>query len=120
MPRSARPSRAEFTAKERRIVARCRTPHLVQRWLKSLPYNFERRGETLRTFRVVTRLDTAHWVGRIELQVEGRGLDRLLLVAGEPYEAVREGVGDAEPHSAVAIVRRVGVCGAQPRRSCTH
>ena len=60
MPPSARPSRAEFTAKERRIVARCRTPHLVQRWLKSLPYNFERRGETLRTFRVVTRLDTAH------------------------------------------------------------
>ena len=51
---------SEFTAKERSVIARCRTPYLAQRWLKSLPYNFERRGETLRTFRRVVRLNTAH------------------------------------------------------------
>src|SRR6266542_6023477 len=41
-----------------------------------------------------TKLVEAHrGIGRIELQVEGGGLDRLLLVAGEPREAAREGVG---------------------------
>ena len=37
-------------------------------------------------------------IGRIELQVERRRLDGLLLVAGQPGEAVGEGVGDAEIH----------------------
>ncbi|MGI0148103.1 MAG: hypothetical protein ACREDF_01040, partial [Thermoplasmata archaeon] len=32
----------------------------VQRWLESLPYNFEERGETLRTFRGVVRVNQAH------------------------------------------------------------
>jgi len=31
-------------------------------------------------------------------QIEGRGLDGLLLLAGELGEAVGEGVGDAEVH----------------------
>jgi hypothetical protein len=54
------PSRTEFTAKERAVIERWRTPYLVQRWLKSLPYNHELERETLRTFRVVVRLHTAH------------------------------------------------------------
>jgi len=54
------PSRTGFTAEERSVIDRCRTPYLAQRWLKSLPYNFERKGETLRTFRRVVRLHTAH------------------------------------------------------------
>lgn len=54
------PSRAGFTPTERAIIERWHTPYLVQRWLKSLPYNHERRGETLRTFRRVVRLHTAH------------------------------------------------------------
>lgn len=33
------------------------TPHTVQRLLRALPYNWERNGETLRTFRGVVR----HW-----------------------------------------------------------
>ncbi len=32
----------------------------MQRWLRSLPYNWEKRGETLRSFRRVVRLRTAH------------------------------------------------------------
>jgi hypothetical protein len=54
------PRLTEFTPKERAVIDRCRTPYLVQRWLKSLPYNHERRRETLRTFRTVVRLHTAH------------------------------------------------------------
>lgn len=41
-------------------MARLRTPAAVQRWLRELPYNWERRGETLRSFRRVVRLQTAH------------------------------------------------------------
>ena len=37
-------------------------------------------------------------VGRVQLEVENRGLDSLLLVAGEPGEAVDEGVGNAKFH----------------------
>ncbi len=32
----------------------------MQRWLRALPYNWERRGETLRSFREVVRRRTAH------------------------------------------------------------
>jgi hypothetical protein len=49
-----------FTAAERRLLARLRTPRDVQRWLNALPYNTERGGETLRSFRGVVRSGTAH------------------------------------------------------------
>lgn len=49
-----------FTSKEWAIIRRHRTPQRVQRWLRSLPYNWERRGETLRSFREVVRRSTAH------------------------------------------------------------
>jgi hypothetical protein len=54
------PSLEAFTPRERALVARLRTPAAVQRWLRGLPYNWERRGETLRSFRGVVRLQTAH------------------------------------------------------------
>ena len=37
-----------------------RTPLAVQRWLHALPYNYETRGETLRSFRGVVRSGSAH------------------------------------------------------------
>ena len=40
-----------FTPRERALVARLRTPATVQRWLRSLPYNWEPERETLRSFR---------------------------------------------------------------------
>jgi hypothetical protein len=49
-----------FTAAERRIIARLRTPKAVQAWLNNLPYNAERGGETLRSFRGVVRTGTMH------------------------------------------------------------
>jgi hypothetical protein len=62
LPRTdaAEPPRLPFTAAERRIIDRLRTPAAVQRWLNALPYNTEQGGETLRSFRGVVRRGTAH------------------------------------------------------------
>jgi hypothetical protein len=45
---------------ERALCARLPTPYAVERWLRALPYNFERGGETLGSFRRVARDRTAH------------------------------------------------------------
>jgi len=57
---AARGASAAFTPAERALVRRLRHPPAVQRWLRSLPYNWEKRGETLRSFRSVVRRRTAH------------------------------------------------------------
>lgn len=49
-----------FTAAERRIVRRYRTPHQVQQYLNRLPYNAELNGGTLRSFRGVVQKGEAH------------------------------------------------------------
>ncbi len=51
---------ADFTAAERRLIARLRTPLSVQRHLREMPYNREKGGETLRGFRGVVQHGTAH------------------------------------------------------------
>src|SRR5882762_876995 len=48
-----------FTREERRIIERHRTPEQVQQFLRRLPYNWELKGDTLRSFRQVVRLRTA-------------------------------------------------------------
>lgn len=54
-------SRPGFTQKERRVIARLRTPLAVQRYLNTLPYNTEPHGRaTLRGFRGVVRTGQAH------------------------------------------------------------
>ena len=62
LPRSdaATPPRLSFTAAERRVINRLRSPLAVQRWLNALPYNNENGGETLRSFRGVVERGTAH------------------------------------------------------------
>jgi hypothetical protein len=57
-----RPPRSAFTAAERRVINRLRTPLAVQRWLNRLPYNTEPPPDpaTLRSFRGVIRRDSAH------------------------------------------------------------
>jgi hypothetical protein len=42
------------------VIAAYRTPASVQRWLNELPYNDEKGGETLRSFRGVVRAGKAH------------------------------------------------------------
>jgi hypothetical protein len=49
-----------FTPRERRLIARLRTPQQVQNYLNRLPYNYELTGGTLRTFRGVVRHGAAH------------------------------------------------------------
>lgn len=59
---SEAPPRSAFSAAERRVIDRCRTPLAVQRYMNALPYNNEPPplGETLRSFRGVVRHGTAH------------------------------------------------------------
>jgi len=54
------PPREAFRPKEWAIIERCQTPRQVQDYLRALPYNWERRGETLRTFRGVVKHGQAH------------------------------------------------------------
>jgi len=54
------PSREEFTSKEWKLIKRLRTPQQVQHWLTLMPYNWERQGETMRSFREVVKRKQAH------------------------------------------------------------
>ena len=55
------PTPIEFAPRERRLIARLRTPALVQHYLNRLPYNNEPHGRaTLRSFRGVVRHGCAH------------------------------------------------------------
>jgi len=58
------PTLDRFTAEERRIIRRLRRPSAVQRFLNALPYNNEPQPgrATLRSFRGVVRLRTAHCI----------------------------------------------------------
>jgi hypothetical protein len=62
LPAGDRPPLSAFTPRERRLIARLRTPADVQAWLNALPYNTEPapEGATQRTFRAVVRTGTAH------------------------------------------------------------
>lgn len=52
--------RIALSARERNLIRRLSTPRLAQRYLSSLPYNWENHGETLRTLRGVARRHQAH------------------------------------------------------------
>src|SRR5437867_6864953 len=54
------PLREAFTKKEWKLIQRLRTPAQVQRWLTSLPYNWERKGGTMRSFREVVKKNQGH------------------------------------------------------------
>jgi hypothetical protein len=54
------PERDAFTARERKLIQSLHTPASVQRFLSSLPYNWEREGGTLRSFREVLKRNEAH------------------------------------------------------------
>ena len=49
-----------FTRKEWDLIQTLRTPAQVQRYFSSLPYNWERTGGTLRSFREVLKVGEAH------------------------------------------------------------
>lgn len=55
-----KPGRNTFTQKEWNLVRRLNTPAKVQHWLTALPYNWERQGGTMRSFREVVKRNQAH------------------------------------------------------------
>lgn len=57
---TTKPGKQAFTAAEWRLVESLRTPAAVQRYLSQLPYNWERGGGTLRSFREVLKRKQAH------------------------------------------------------------
>lgn len=54
------PPRKAFTRRERAIIEAHRTPRQVERYLRSLRYNHERVGATLRSFREIVRVGEVH------------------------------------------------------------
>ncbi len=57
---SPAPGKEAFRPKEWAVIQQYRTPPQIQHFLRNLPYNWERKGETLRTFRGVVRYWKAH------------------------------------------------------------
>jgi hypothetical protein len=57
---SDKPLREAFTRREWEVIGAHRTPARVQRFLSRVPYNWERCGATLRSFRQVLRRGEAH------------------------------------------------------------
>jgi len=57
---SQRPEPQAFTRDEWKLIQHLRTPAKVQRWLTSMPYNWERQGGTMRSFREVVKRNEAH------------------------------------------------------------
>ena len=57
---SLRPGRESFTKQEWRRIQSLRQPAQVQRYFSSMPYNWERDGGTLRSFREVVKRNEAH------------------------------------------------------------
>ena len=77
-----KPDQALFTAKEWNLIARLNTPAKVQRWLSEMPYNWERRGGTMRSFRDVVQRNQAHCLEAsvaAAVVLEQHGYDPLLL-----------------------------------------
>src|SRR6266481_4166340 len=56
----SKPGKQSFTAAEWNLVQTHRTPAQVQRFLTAMPYNWEREGGTLRSFREVIKKGEAH------------------------------------------------------------
>jgi hypothetical protein len=54
------PSKESFTNKEWTLIRKLNTPAKVQHWLTETPYNWERHGGTMRSFREVVRRNQAH------------------------------------------------------------
>lgn len=55
-----KPEREAFTNAEWKLIQRLRTPAQVQRFMTNMPYNWERGGGTLRSFREVVKRNEAH------------------------------------------------------------
>ena len=58
--KNGQPEKGSFTAREWQLVQKLNTPAKVQRYFSALPYNWERDGGTMRSFRAVLAKNEAH------------------------------------------------------------
>jgi hypothetical protein len=54
------PDAKRFTSAEWKLIRRLNTPLRVQRYFSSLPYNWEKNGATVRSFREILKRREAH------------------------------------------------------------
>jgi hypothetical protein len=54
------PGRKSFTKREWELIQSLSTPARVQRYFSTMPYNWERKGATLRSFREIVKRNEAH------------------------------------------------------------
>ena len=59
-PVNKKPGKEMFTKAEWMLVKKLRTPALVQRYFSSMPYNWERDGGTMRSFREIVKRNEVH------------------------------------------------------------
>lgn len=57
---NAAPAQQAFTVKEWQLIQSLNTPARVQRFFSSMPYNWEKQGGTMRSFREVLKRKQAH------------------------------------------------------------
>ena len=55
-----KPGKDAFTKKEWQLIQSLRTPAQVQEYFTAMPYNWERQGGTMRSFREVLKVGEAH------------------------------------------------------------
>ena len=54
------PDAKSFTPKEWKLIQRLNTPAKVQRYFSAMPYNWEKNGGTVRSFREIVKRNEAH------------------------------------------------------------
>ena len=57
---NCKPGREAYPNREWNLIQSLRTPAQVQRYLTAMPYNWERQGGTMRSFREVVKRNEAH------------------------------------------------------------
>jgi hypothetical protein len=101
------------------VIARCRSPEAVQQWIHSLPYNWERSGPTMRSFRGVVRHRTAHCLEAAlaaAVVLEQRGFPPLVLdfESQDKLDHVVCVFRRGDRWGAVGASRDVGLAGRRP------
>ncbi len=113
------PGREAFLPREWAVIQKLGTPRSVQRFLDALPYNHEKRGETLRSFRSSLKHGTAHCLEAVLIAaaiLEQHGYPPLLLdmESQDNLDHVVFAFRQRGRWGAVARSRDVGLQGRKP------
>jgi hypothetical protein len=113
------PKKEDFTAKEWRLVQRLNTPAKVQRFFSSMPYNWERGGGTLRSFRELIKGNEVHCLEAAvgaAVVLEQHGYPPLLLdlESHDLLDHVIYVFKDSGAWGSIARSRDIGLTGRKP------